>query len=269
MSFKFCFLFGTVLFYLCTIAASAQAGKLFPPSNIGANPNIPCPSNQLLAWTGDAVACANPTPGVSVSCPAGTVLNALNGASPPTCVSVPSCSVNQQLNFNGTQFVCTPSTVPTCAAGQAITFNGTSFVCVNEDPAVPTCAAGQFLTYNGVGFQCSGTQPSITIPTCGANQYVTANGSQLICANLPTAGGGITGGCDIESSISNYSWKTETYAWGQGCKPMGTPMTVGADGYSVGQTASSICAAFEAPGYSCGSVTGPGYYWASCKCVKN
>ena len=183
------------LLAVCTVAASAQAGQLFPPANIGSNPNIACPNGQVLAWTGEAVACTNPTPGVTVSCPAGQVLAGINSGQ-AACVTVPACSANQQLNFNGTQFVCTPSTVPTCAAGQVITFNGTSFVCVNEDPAVPTCAAGQFLTYNGVAFQCSGTQPSISIPTCGANQVVTANGSQLICANVPTASGA---GCPAQS----------------------------------------------------------------------
>src|SRR5208337_768904 len=93
----------------------------------------------------------------------------------------------------------------------------------------------------------------------------------LIAANPATAiaAVGLTGGCDVVDSINNISWKTETYAWGQGCQPAGTEITVSSNGYSVVQTASSICTAFEASGYSCGSVTGPGYYWASCKCVKN
>src|SRR5208337_2968880 len=172
MSFKSCFPVA-VLFCLCTIAASAQAGQLFPPSNIGTNPNVVCPNSEVLAWTGEAVACVDPTPGVNVSCPTGTALNAINRALPPTCV-----------------------------------------------------------------------------PIAGG-------------------GGGLAGGCDVVDSINNFSWKTETYAWGQGCQPAGTEITVSSNGYSVGQTASSICAAFEASGYSCGSVTGPGYYWASCECVKN
>ena len=62
--------------------ASAHPGQLFPPANIGANPNIPCPNGQLLGWHGDRVDCTNPTPGVTVSCPAGQFLTAITNGVP-------------------------------------------------------------------------------------------------------------------------------------------------------------------------------------------
>jgi hypothetical protein len=92
-------LFGVPAFVPFT---SAQAGQLFPPANIGSNPNIACPSNQVLAWTGQSVACVNPTPGVSVSCPAKQMLVGIASGS-PVCI-------------NPTQDVSV-----SCASGQALT----------------------------------------------------------------------------------------------------------------------------------------------------
>jgi hypothetical protein len=68
-------------------AVPAQAGQLFPPSNLS-NPASDCPSGQVLAWNGEhgTVECSNPTPGITVSCPAGQVLTGIvNGV--PTCSS--------------------------------------------------------------------------------------------------------------------------------------------------------------------------------------
>jgi len=66
----------------------ANAGQLFPPNNIGANPNIACPNGQLLSWQGDHVDCTNPTPGVTISCPEGQVLTGIASG-------VPSCTSSQ------------------------------------------------------------------------------------------------------------------------------------------------------------------------------
>ena len=56
--------------FILSPLSSAQAGQLFPPANIGNNPNVYCPNGQVLAWHSDHVDCANPTPGVTVStCP--------------------------------------------------------------------------------------------------------------------------------------------------------------------------------------------------------
>ena len=78
MIFKTRFLATSTLLCLCTIAASAQAGQLFPPNNIGSNPDVSCPHGGVLTWHGDHVDCVNPTPGVTVSCPAGQVLTGIN-----------------------------------------------------------------------------------------------------------------------------------------------------------------------------------------------
>ncbi len=69
-------------FMLLAPLASAQAGQLFPPNNIGSNPNVPCPNGSMLDWTGDAVECTDPTPGVTVSCPQGQVLNGITNGKP-------------------------------------------------------------------------------------------------------------------------------------------------------------------------------------------
>ena len=93
MSFKSRFYATAALVSLFAFApfASTQAGQLFPPANIGKNPNVTCPNGQLLGWTGDAVACADPTPGVTVSCPSGDVLTGItNGVA--DCVPLPTAT---------------------------------------------------------------------------------------------------------------------------------------------------------------------------------
>ena len=73
---------------LTILAASstANAGQLFPPDNIGSNPNVPCPYGEVVTWHGDRVDCVNPTPGVTVSCPVGQVLTGItNGV--PVCTT--------------------------------------------------------------------------------------------------------------------------------------------------------------------------------------
>jgi len=80
-------------FVLASFAAfsPAKAGQLFPPNNIGSNPNISCPNGELLSWKGDHVDCTNPTPGVTVSCPEGQVLTGITHGS-PLCVTASSGS---------------------------------------------------------------------------------------------------------------------------------------------------------------------------------
>jgi hypothetical protein len=103
MNFKSRLYITAALLFGCPVFApftSAQAGQLFPPANIGTNPNIPCQSNQVLGWTGESVACINPTPGVSVSCPAGQLLTGIvNGAAQCT-----------QLSYLNTNLVCAAGT---------------------------------------------------------------------------------------------------------------------------------------------------------------
>lgn len=78
------------LVFLLAISLSVPAhaaGALFPPE--GLSSSQPCPSGQVLGWTGNSVACTDPTPGVTVSCGAGQTLTGIsNGA--PICVVHPS-----------------------------------------------------------------------------------------------------------------------------------------------------------------------------------
>ena len=101
--------------YLCTLASQVQAGQLFPPNNIGQNTNVPCPNGELLTWNGDHVDCTNPTPGVSVSCPAGQFLTGISNGSPicaPDNDSVSiACPAGQFLSAisNGSPVCATPA----------------------------------------------------------------------------------------------------------------------------------------------------------------
>jgi|SRR5208337_1795546 len=95
MIFKSLFFATTALLCVCTVAAPAQAGQLFPPNNIGSNPNISCPHGGVLTWDADHVDCVNPTPGVTVtSCPAGQVLTGISSGSPICVVPTPTLSLS-------------------------------------------------------------------------------------------------------------------------------------------------------------------------------
>ena len=82
MNFKSYFYAATAFICFGSLSVPAHAGQLFPPANIGSNPNTSCPNGSLLTWRGDHVDCANPTPGVTVSCPSGQVLNGISNGVP-------------------------------------------------------------------------------------------------------------------------------------------------------------------------------------------
>lgn len=67
----------TLLLSSFFLTTAATAGNLFPPENIGPNPNAACQNNQVLKWTGNSVACANPTDGVNIVCPTGSTLSGI------------------------------------------------------------------------------------------------------------------------------------------------------------------------------------------------
>lgn len=82
-------LISAIFMSLC--ATTAQAGSLFPPDNIGTNPNIPCPNGTVLKWMGKSVECANPTDGVTVICPKGEFLQGIiNGKA--VCAAMTACT---------------------------------------------------------------------------------------------------------------------------------------------------------------------------------
>lgn len=144
------------LLLLC-LASTANAGNLFPPNNIGSNPNIACPNGTVLKWTGDAVNCADPTPGVNVSCPTGKIMIGITKGV-PTCIT-PTSSV-----------VSAPS--ESCATNIPL-FNGY--------PSIAACPTGYILT--GGGYQItkwtpfdntSSNSPDASSPTGSNSWYVIA-----------------------------------------------------------------------------------------------
>ena len=70
------------VFALLLSTSVTHAGNLFPPQNLNGPVSNPCPNNQVLKWTGDGVSCADPTPGVTVMCPAGSLLRGIKNGQP-------------------------------------------------------------------------------------------------------------------------------------------------------------------------------------------
>jgi len=106
MAIKSTFFVTTALVCFCGLAVPAQAGQLFPPENIGPNPNVSCPNGRVLTWHVDHIDCADPTPGVSVSCPAGQVVADISNGAP---VCIPLLSPSQSAWFNSDQEEVIPS----------------------------------------------------------------------------------------------------------------------------------------------------------------
>ena len=122
MFFKSHCLATAALICFCTLATSAQAGQLFPPNNIGQNPNVSCPNGELLTWHGDRVDCTSPTPGVTVSCPAGQVLTGItNGV--PVCTSIGGACVARYAN-SSTKIACGLSSSVSCEPGEYVLAGG-------------------------------------------------------------------------------------------------------------------------------------------------
>lgn len=156
MIFQSRFLAVASLIGFCSLAAPpVQAGQLFPPDNIGPNPNISCPHGGVLTWHRDRVDCVNPTLGVSVSCPEGQVLTGiLNGV--PRCVSMPASGTDQAVhppapvpdsNCNS-QSVSWPSPSGAKCYGTAQFTNSLSVVYVgNENPGL--WGGANFVCQNG------------------------------------------------------------------------------------------------------------------------
>lgn len=170
MIFKTRFFASTALYCICTIATSAQAGQLFPPNNIGSNPNVSCPNGGVLTWNGDHVDCVNPTPGVSVSCPAGQVLTGINNG-------VPVCSIPQlplrivtafgNLAQDAAFAACNDDEVIVSGGGTCTTFpNGTWATLISSTPV----KKGQELIYGLYS-------PAYSAPVTTDGWYADCNGS--------------------------------------------------------------------------------------------
>ena len=85
---------------------AAQAGQLFPPADLAAagTPNVSCPNGKVLTWgklasapTDPVIICADPTPGVTVTCPAEQVLTGITNGQAVCAASnsSTSCPANQ------------------------------------------------------------------------------------------------------------------------------------------------------------------------------
>ncbi len=238
MSFKSRYYAIIVMVSLLALAplASAQAGNLFPPANIGANPNIPCPNGSVLSWSGDSVTCTDPTPGVTTttSCPTGQVMMGVSGGK-ATCVplsTTSTCPTGQvMMGVSAGAATCVPlsttSTCPTgqvmmgmangspvcasltsaCGAGSALTYTGGGFACVNVDQQanVPTCTGGNYLTFNGSSFGCS-QQAALNV-SCAAGQVLTGISNGLpVCVTANTSGssGWVTVPSEGYNTIGNW-----------------------------------------------------------------
>jgi len=163
---------------------------LFPPENIGTNPNVTCPNGQVLGWTGDAVDCTNPTPGVTTaSCPAGKMAIGISGgvqvcANPTPDITTVTCPSGQAMTgISGGVPVCvdlvavgtstpTPGLTVSCPTGQVLTgiINGAAECMVPPSPPPPVAGASALYAVN--------TGPIIGVSAISAafNQGLTVGG---------------------------------------------------------------------------------------------
>lgn len=161
---------------------SAQAGQLFPPSNLP-DPTQNCPNGEVLSWVGvsGTVQCINPTPGVNVSCSTGQVLNGItNGA--PSCL----CLSSGQPPVNG---ACTTSTTTSsCPTGQTMTDVG----CQTTTTTASSCPPGEQMGFNQ---QCCAPSTMVdgdcNVGVCPSGQVF--NNGQCDCATDL----GIAGNCPV------------------------------------------------------------------------
>lgn len=139
-------------------ANTVQAGSLFPP----ANSSGACPNNKVLTWGGDHLDCVDPTPGVSVSCPAGQVLTGI--AQGNSVCSAPPANP-------GTDNI--PNTV-SCPAGQMLS---------GFAQGKPICSALVCRQVSG-GLAGPGRGNNVVV-MCNADEFAMNGGgiSAMQCAN--------------------------------------------------------------------------------------
>lgn len=187
------FFCAALLLFVAHPALATDNSTVFPPVTLQ---NQACGSDQLrvISWSAGSA---------STICLTGQeVLN----------LAIPTCSANQQVTYDGTNFVCrstariptctsgqyltyngntyeckSSSPPPTCLASQVLTYDGTTYSCVDRSESIPACASNEFLTYNGQSYQCAASS-QVSVPTCGPHQVVTADGKQFTCRDEAAAG---------------------------------------------------------------------------------
>lgn len=199
MRFNSIFYAQAALICLSALATPAQAGQMFPPINVGAAVNS-CPSGMVLGWAPDqagsgSVYCVNPTPGVTVSCPAGQV-SVMTGIQSGTasCVPLPaSCdTTNSFLTYvppRGTaaygSFTCSSLVLPVCVAPSFLTSNdGRTFTCSG-----PVCTPNWTNTTVGAcSAPCGGGEQSVDQSDgCGHTQNIRQACNTQTCAPPSTS----------------------------------------------------------------------------------
>ncbi len=129
MRHSFFFLSLLALLVCSMPSQAATAGKLFPPEATSTKNG--CPKDKVLGWTGDRVACLDPSEGIAIGeCTGGTVMTGIvNGE--PVCVDA------------------TPSII--CGEGKAIKkIHEGTFECIDVEEGTPgivalDCGSGRVL----------------------------------------------------------------------------------------------------------------------------
>jgi hypothetical protein len=199
-------------FAVMLLSGAAQAGQLFPPlASPGGSPTTqPCPTGQVLSWVskdgtqtspGDAIACVDPSPGVSVAptCTNGQVLSGIAGGKavcvdPSPGVTVASTCTNGQVLSGITSGKATcvdPSpgvTVADCGPNQAMVGIQNGVAQCRNLASTTICSAGQVLTTDSSGdFVCVSNEIATSCTSPQVMSGVDANGN-AICTTV-TGGG--------------------------------------------------------------------------------
>lgn len=124
------------IYLICQLLWSwpAWSAQLFPPQNSYGQAS--CPDGKVLSWTDDGVWCADPTPGINVSCPEGGLLTGIsNGV--PNCTTIPTCAPDQVLSSSGARFSCKTmrAAIGSCY-WQAVPFGLRNWTCAHPNDVV-------------------------------------------------------------------------------------------------------------------------------------
>jgi len=226
-------------FAVTLLSGAAQAGQLFPPlSSPGGSPTTqPCPTGQVLSWVskngtqtspGDAIACVDPSPGITVlpTCTNGQVLSGIAGGKavcvdPSPGVTVASTCTNGQVLSSVTSGKATcvnPSpgvTVSSCASNQVLVGIQNGVPHCRNLASTATCSAGQVLTTDSSGdFVCVSNEIATSCTSPQVMSGVDANGN-AICTTVTGGGSGGTQSCT--KVVTSYLSETN---------PLGAAVTI-------------------------------------------
>lgn len=179
-------LFATATFVSFVVLApfvSAQAGQLFPPSNLS-DPAQSCPNGATLSWNG-ASGSVDCTPiATSSNCESGVASGVSGGA--PVCVD-PTPQVTTTSCPAGQFMVQITGGTPVCAMVQIQTIQNS---CYGDSVCTVSCPDGTILTGGGC-FVGDLMSPSSSYPQgngwyCSIQQWQNANtfNAYALCMNI-------------------------------------------------------------------------------------